>query len=393
MRSKGIADEAANGTGIGITLLLDNNNNNSSSDSDDPVVVWTARQYLRGSRSKYEAEYTALVMALRYAIRRLGLRHIRLALEEPLLLNQLTGVYPVLKDSLKPLYYQVQCMKEELEVGGSLTMEQDSPVASSSGSKQQQQQQPRITQCHALAEEALEMQTSFSSIDDDDQEEDDSYSKSSNNSKFIDTALSNDPMGKDYQGPPDSSSSEQAEVVALPVEMEDPEEAQTPPAPDQPPPPTSEATTEQLNGIDPSRTYKLMFDGGSRGNPGKAGAGMVLYDDTGQEIWCGGKFMPNCTNNQAEYTAILEGLHYARSLGIQRIQCHGDSQLVIRHLTGQYKVKSDLLRSLYEDTKAVLGEFQDFQLCHVKRVDNHRADVLANKAMDLRRSFNLNGEE
>jgi len=148
-----------------------------------------------------------------------------------------------------------------------------------------------------------------------------------------------------------------------------------------------------LNGIDPSRTYKLMFDGGSRGNPGKAGAGMVLYDDTGREIWGGGKFMPNCTNNQAEYTALLEGLHYARSLGIQKIQCHGDSQLVIRHLTGQYRVKSDLLRSLYEDTKAALGEFQDFQLRHVKRVDNHRADVLANKAMDLCRSFNLNGEE
>jgi ribonuclease HI len=141
--------------------------------------------------------------------------------------------------------------------------------------------------------------------------------------------------------------------------------------------------------ISPERTYVLRFDGGSRGNPGRAGAGMVLYDGgDGAEVWCGSQYLGECyTNNQAEYRGLITGLRCAMSLGVRNIVVQGDSQLILRQLDGQYKVKSPTLMAYYQEAKSLVPEFASFQTSHIERARNARADELANLAMDNRSSM------
>ena len=144
----------------------------------------------------------------------------------------------------------------------------------------------------------------------------------------------------------------------------------------------------EMSTIDPSRTYRLQFDGGSRGNPtGKSGCGMVLYDDDEKEIWCGWKFLDPMSNNRAEYNALLLGLLCARSLGITKLRAQGDSALVVRQMLGQYKVYSPVLRQLREQSRSVANEFDEFDISFIYRVRNRRADWLANHAMDSETSY------
>lgn len=141
--------------------------------------------------------------------------------------------------------------------------------------------------------------------------------------------------------------------------------------------------------IDPSRTYLLQFDGGARGNPvGKAGCGMVLFDDQGTEVWCGWKYLdPPMTNNVAEYNSVLLGLRCARSLGITKLRAQGDSELVVRQINGMYRVKEPRLKELFLLTKEATEEFEQVDISYIPRTKNRRADWLANKAMDSETSF------
>ena len=140
--------------------------------------------------------------------------------------------------------------------------------------------------------------------------------------------------------------------------------------------------------LSPEKTYVLRFDGGSRGNPGIAGSGMVLYDaDEGTEVWAGFYFMgENYTNNEAEYTGILEGLRCAHAMGARSIVVQGDSQLIIRQLEGRYRVKSEKLRPYYQQVVKLLRQFDSLCVCHIERAENARADELANQAMNMRQS-------
>lgn len=150
-----------------------------------------------------------------------------------------------------------------------------------------------------------------------------------------------------------------------------------------------EITTSTTNQLSPEKTYVLRFDGGSRGNPGIAGAGMVLYDaDEGIEIWSGFHYLGDqpYTSNEAEYSAILEGLRCAHALGARTIVIQGDSQLIIRQLEGKYRVKSEKLRPYYQKAVELLRLFDSFHVCHIERAENARADELANEAMDTRQS-------
>ena len=144
-------------------------------------------------------------------------------------------------------------------------------------------------------------------------------------------------------------------------------------------------TTTQLS---PDKTYVLRFDGGSRGNPGVAGAGMVLYDaDEGQEVWSGYSYMGDkYTNNEAEYTGILEGLRCAYAMGARSVVIQGDSLLVIKQLEGAWRVKADNLRPYHQKALNLLKQFDSFHVCHIERAQNSRADELANEAMDSRTS-------
>ncbi len=128
----------------------------------------------------------------------------------------------------------------------------------------------------------------------------------------------------------------------------------------------------------------LHTDGGSRGNPGPAGVGVVLIDaDTGQTRHEAGYFLGHLTSNQAEYQALLRGLEVARTLSATRITLRADSQLMVRQLANIYKVKNSDLKRLHTRAMDQLYQLEDgYELEHIPREANERADELANHAMD-----------
>ncbi|MBN2406296.1 MAG: ribonuclease HI family protein [Elusimicrobia bacterium] len=112
---------------------------------------------------------------------------------------------------------------------------------------------------------------------------------------------------------------------------------------------------------------KLYTDGACWGNPGPASAGAVIYDDAGREIYKGAVYIGEATNNIAEYTAILEGLRAASRLGITSLKVYSDSELVIRQLNNQYKVKSEQLGSIKKEIAVVAGKFSFLEYRHLER--------------------------
>ena len=127
--------------------------------------------------------------------------------------------------------------------------------------------------------------------------------------------------------------------------------------------------------------YVLNFDGCSKGNPGIGGAGAVLYHN-GNEIWSSSKYVgDNVTNNYAEYFGLLIGLKEALIRKIKKLVVKGDSQLVIKQMIGEYKVKSSNLISLYNNAKEMELLFDEILFNHVYRNENKRADYLSNVAL------------
>jgi len=129
----------------------------------------------------------------------------------------------------------------------------------------------------------------------------------------------------------------------------------------------------------------VYCDGGARGNPGPAAIGAVLFDPTTDpptELATVSERIGNATNNVAEYQAVIAGLEAARELGARRVSLRADSQLVVRQLEGKYRVKQAHLRPLYEEARALLGDFDEVDLAHVRREDNVVADALVNAALD-----------
>ena len=124
----------------------------------------------------------------------------------------------------------------------------------------------------------------------------------------------------------------------------------------------------------------LYFDGASKGNPGPAGIGAVLFENSkGQrEIK---KFIGTATNNQAEYTALLTALQAAHDLGAERVQVFSDSELVINQLKGIYQIKDEKLKILYHQAVKLSGAFKEITYQHVPREKNKIADRLANEAV------------
>lgn len=126
----------------------------------------------------------------------------------------------------------------------------------------------------------------------------------------------------------------------------------------------------------------LQFDGGSRGNPGPAGIGVVLRAADGTAIYTLGRYVGRCTNNVAEYTALITGLEEARRLGARKLAVRGDSELIVRQMKGEYRVKHPDMKVLYERAQSLVREFDDVKITHNLREHNELADRLANLAMD-----------
>jgi len=124
--------------------------------------------------------------------------------------------------------------------------------------------------------------------------------------------------------------------------------------------------------------HTLRFDGASKGNPGKAGAGAVLYLNN-VEIWNGSKYIGDSfTCNYAEYCGLIIGLEEALKKDIKNLYVEGDSKLVINQLDGKYKVKSNNLIDLYSKAKYLSNQFDTIRFKHIYRDKNARADELAN---------------
>ena len=123
----------------------------------------------------------------------------------------------------------------------------------------------------------------------------------------------------------------------------------------------------------------LEFDGSSKGNPGHSGYGFLLKAGD-REITDSGYIGDEVTNNQAEYTALLQGLKRADDEGISRIQVRGDSELIIKQMTGEYSVNSDNIADLYEAVCEVANQFETLNFEHIERGSNSIADKLAQEA-------------
>jgi ribonuclease HI len=132
--------------------------------------------------------------------------------------------------------------------------------------------------------------------------------------------------------------------------------------------------------------WLLRCDGASRGNPGPAGAGMVLFDPQGQLQARKGRYLGETTNNVAEYQALLLGLEEAQRLGVKKLRVLADSELMVKQLTGRYRVKSPHLIPLWRAALYALKKFEAWAVAHVPREENHLADEAANQAIDQKAS-------
>jgi len=131
----------------------------------------------------------------------------------------------------------------------------------------------------------------------------------------------------------------------------------------------------------PETDYVLYFDGCCKNNPGPGGAGAVLYYK-GEEIWGASKFVGiRSTNNTTEYGGLILGLQEAIVREIHDLTVRGDSQLVIKQMRGEYKVKSEKLLELYDKSKSLAEYFGNISFEHVYRDKNKRADELSNMAL------------
>jgi ribonuclease HI len=130
------------------------------------------------------------------------------------------------------------------------------------------------------------------------------------------------------------------------------------------------------------RRLIIYADGAARGNPGPAGIGVVIEDERGRVLREVSQFIGRKTNNQAEYMALIQGLEAAAEYQADAVQVRLDSELLVRQLRGEYKVKSPLLKPLMSQVQELLARYKVVGIEHIERQYNRAADRLANRAID-----------
>ena len=126
----------------------------------------------------------------------------------------------------------------------------------------------------------------------------------------------------------------------------------------------------------------IYADGASRGNPGSAAIGVTIKDKRGKLITFISQRIGRATNNQAEYRAIIAALEEAIRLGVKQVEIKTDSELVVKQINGEYRVKKVTLKPLYQQVKQLQGSLEGFTITHIPRQQNTEADKLANKALN-----------
>lgn len=126
---------------------------------------------------------------------------------------------------------------------------------------------------------------------------------------------------------------------------------------------------------------EAYIDGGSRGNPGEAGIGVYVPG-----VVRIAEYLGTCTNNVAEYSALVTAVRYAAVSRCEELQVFADSELVVKQINGEYQVRNEGIRPLYESARRWIALIPRFSITHVRREQNKEADKLANLAMDTRRN-------
>ena len=139
---------------------------------------------------------------------------------------------------------------------------------------------------------------------------------------------------------------------------------------------------EPVTRTKPEKTLIAHVDGGARGNPGPAGFGVVLEDERGQKVDTLSGFLGHQTNNVAEYSGLLAALDYATKHGYRALRVVADSELLVKQIRGEYKVRAPQLQDLYTKARVMIRSLDSFRIEHTLRGGNKEADALANEAMD-----------
>jgi ribonuclease HI len=313
LRVKGHTTPNSSGAGVGLVL----------EDSILKRKLWSARMYVSGDRTAFEAEYSALILGIDYAINVLKTRRLIVSSTNDVIVNHIRGVFTVTKSSLKVLLDVIETSQQKLR---EFTIEQI-PLEENS-------------EANVLAMKALATRKSLNIYDKDWKVE---Y---------------NDPIQKlQRNNPPKIGRWKQ---------------------PDDP---------AQSTVIDPSRQYLLQFDGGARVNGISGAGVVLYDDESRKEIWCGYYFHHEAaTNNVAEYIGLICGMECARSLGIKRLIVEGDSLIVVRQMNGIYRTREVILELFREEALQIVKDLSYCQIRYIPRAENKRADWLANHAMNLQES-------
>jgi len=127
---------------------------------------------------------------------------------------------------------------------------------------------------------------------------------------------------------------------------------------------------------------RLFTDGGARGNPGPAAYGFVLESEDGTVLAAEGEAIGTATNNVAEYSGLIAGLQKAVELHVPEVEVVSDSELMVKQMRGEYRVKNEALRELYDEATALARRLGNVEYRHVRRAHNELADKLVNDALD-----------
>ena len=127
---------------------------------------------------------------------------------------------------------------------------------------------------------------------------------------------------------------------------------------------------------------KLSTDGGARGNPGPAAYGYVIETDDGHVLAAHGEAIGRATNNVAEYSGLVAGLQKAAELGVRELEVVSDSELLVKQMQGEYRVKNEALKALWEEASDLERQFAKVRYTAVGRAHNELADQLVNEALD-----------
>ena len=130
------------------------------------------------------------------------------------------------------------------------------------------------------------------------------------------------------------------------------------------------------------KKLNIFIDGGSRGNPGRGACAAAFFDEKGGLVREESRYLGRCTNNFAEYNALILALSTARQLGVSELKIFSDSELLVKQFKGEYRIKDPTLQALMGEAKKELIHFNEVAVSHVRREANSHADRLVNEILD-----------